>query len=186
MSRADGGLFRSVRTWTFEPDVSRSTVCGPVSESSIEAQASTIDARWCPAKSTRRVEMASIAWVRVPQRSAFAMMERNVNCWMGRLPAMPGTTRPLPERYPDAEKVGRFRLKDLEIFGLRIRMTITPGETTVALWELEEGHPSMWISTVFRIDAEPPVIRVSHKYEDRLTWPQRHTLARLASEFWMS
>lgn len=130
--------------------------------------------------------MVSSAWVRVPESGEFAMMERNVNCCTNGWPAMPGSTRPLPDGFPDAEKVGRFRLKDFEVFGLRIRMTISPGDSIVALWELEDGHPISWIGTVFRIDAEPPGIRLNHKYEHRLSWPQRHTLARLASEFWMS
>jgi hypothetical protein len=95
-------------------------------------------------------------------------------------------TRPLPDRYPDAATVGRFRLKDIEIVDLHLRMTITPGESTVALWELEDAHPTMWVATVFRVGAPRPAIYLNHKYERRLTWPQRHELARLAAEFWMS
>lgn len=99
---------------------------------------------------------------------------------------MPGSARPLPDKYPDEAKVGPFRRKDIEYLALPVRMTITPGEVNVALWELNDGHPVQWIGVVFRIDAEPPGIYLNFKYTQRFTWPQRDELARLAAEFWMS
>lgn len=99
---------------------------------------------------------------------------------------MTGTTRPLPDRYPDVEEVGRFRCKDIEFDTLPVRMTIAPGEETVALWELEDGHPIQWMGTGFRVDAEPPGLYLNYKYERRMSWAQRDALARLAAKFWMS
>jgi hypothetical protein len=93
-------------------------------------------------------------------------------------------SRPLPDRYPDAEDVGPFRFEDVAVFGLRIRMTVTLADPTVALWELEDEHPTMWVATVYRIGAERPAIYLNYNYERRLNRSERYTLAQLAADFW--
>jgi hypothetical protein len=90
----------------------------------------------------------------------------------------------LPGGYPDPEVVGWARIEDLEFEGFHIRMTITPGERIVQLWELVDGHPVRWFGNVFRIDSEPPVLYVNYRYESRLNRAQRDVLARAGAKFW--
>jgi hypothetical protein len=92
--------------------------------------------------------------------------------------------RPLPGGYPDPEEFGWARIEDLEFAGLHIRMTITPGERIVQLWELEEDHPVRWLGNVFRVESEPPVLYVNYRYEKHLSRAQRDALARTGAKFW--
>lgn len=99
-------------------------------------------------------------------------------------PDMSGTDEvSLPSGYPDPD-VGWARTDDLEFAGLHIRMTITPGERIVQLWELTDGHPVRWLGNVFRIDSEPPVLYVNYRYEAHLSRAQRDVLARTGAKFW--
>jgi hypothetical protein len=91
---------------------------------------------------------------------------------------------PLPEGYPDPAVIGWSRTEDLEFAGLHIRMTITPGERIVQLWELVDGRPVHWFGNVFRVDSEPPQLRVYYPYEKRLGRAQRDVLARAGAKFW--
>ncbi|MEU6246085.1 hypothetical protein [Glycomyces sp. NPDC047010] len=93
---------------------------------------------------------------------------------------------PLPVGYPDLDAIGWLRVEEIDYLGLAIRMTVTPGERTVQLWELEGGRPVEWIGNVFRIDAEPPCLHLNYKYERILTRAQREPLARLGAKFWKS
>ncbi|GAA2310174.1 hypothetical protein GCM10009853_079560 [Glycomyces scopariae] len=99
---------------------------------------------------------------------------------------MNGPDNPLPSGYPDPEAVGWLRTDEIEFLELHIRMTITPGERIVQLWQLADGHPVSWIGNVFRIDSEPPGLYLNHKFETTLNRPQRDSLARLAAKFWKS
>ncbi|HEX2143334.1 MAG TPA: hypothetical protein VHG10_02380 [Glycomyces sp.] len=97
---------------------------------------------------------------------------------------MSGPNEPtLPGGYPDPA-VGWARMEDLEFADFHIRMTITPGERIVQLWELADGHPVHWFGNVFRIDSEPPVLKVNYRYESRLSRAQRDLLARTGAKFW--
>lgn len=112
----------------------------------------------------------------------FALMER-----LARMTGpQPHDDRSLPAGYPDLEKVGWIRESDIEFAGLALRLTINPGERTVQVWELEEGHPIQWLGNAFRLDSEPPGLYLNYKYEQRLTRPQRDALAHLAAKFWKS
>jgi hypothetical protein len=100
-------------------------------------------------------------------------------------PDMSGIEAPsLPDGYPDPAVVGRARTEDLEFAGLHIRMTIAPGERLVRLWELVDGHPVRWLGIVFRVDSEPPVLRLGHPFESRVSRPRRDDLARIGAKFW--
>jgi hypothetical protein len=99
---------------------------------------------------------------------------------------MNGSETSLPSGYPDPETVGWLRAEDIEFLDFHIRMTITPGDRIVQLWELEEGRPVRWIGNVFRIDSEPPWLRLTHQYERRFNRSQRESLARLGAKFWKS
>lgn len=100
-------------------------------------------------------------------------------------PEMSGTDEaPLPGGYPDPAVVGWARIDDLEIADLHIRMTITPGERIVQLWELVDGHPVCWLGNVFRIDSEPPVLYLNYRFESHLSRAQRDVLARTGAKFW--
>ncbi len=96
------------------------------------------------------------------------------------------TGRELPTGYPDPSTAGWIRTDDLEFGGLSIRMTVAPGERLVELWELEDGHPRQWLGHVFRLDSEPPVVRLNYVYERRLKPAERIALARLGAKFWKS
>lgn len=100
-------------------------------------------------------------------------------------PDMSGTDEPsLPGGYPDPAVIGWVRTEDLEFAGLHVRMTITPGERLVQLWELADGHPVRWLGNVFRIDAEPPVLRLNYPYEAKFSRSRRDALARAGAKFW--
>ena len=75
-------------------------------------------------------------------------------------------------------------MEDFEFAGLHIRMTITPGERIVQLWELIDGHPVRWLGNVFRIDSEPPVLKLNYRYETVFSRMQRDVLARTGAKFW--
>ncbi|MEU6860605.1 hypothetical protein AB0B28_17245 [Glycomyces sp. NPDC046736] len=91
-----------------------------------------------------------------------------------------------PSGYPDASVVGWVRTEDVESAGLHIRMTIAPADRIVQLWELEDGHPVLWLGNAFRIESEPPGLYLNHRYEARLSRGQRDLLARAAAKFWKS
>ena len=100
-------------------------------------------------------------------------------------PDMSGTESPsLPDGYPDPAVTGWARVEDLEFAGFHIRMTITPGERLVQLWELVDGHPVRWLGLVFRVDSEPPVLRLNYPFERRFSRSQREILARTGAKFW--
>ncbi|MEU6250766.1 hypothetical protein [Glycomyces sp. NPDC047010] len=99
---------------------------------------------------------------------------------------MSGPEHPMPSGYPDPETVGWLRTEEIEFLELHIRMTITPGERIVQLWELKGDRPVSWIGNVFRIDSEPPGLYLNHKHEKGLSRPQRDALARIAAKFWKS
>lgn len=102
-------------------------------------------------------------------------------------PEMSGTDEhPLPGGYPDAAAVGWVRTEDTEFAGIHIRMTISPGDRIVEVWETEDGHPVRWLGNVFRIDAEPPGLYLNHRYERLLSRGQRDLLARAGAKFWKS
>ena len=94
--------------------------------------------------------------------------------------------RALPPEYPDLAVVGWLRSEDIEFADMHIRLTITPGDRLVQLWELLDGHPVHWLGNAFRIDAEPPAIRLNHSYESRFNRHQREALARTCAKFWKS
>jgi len=94
--------------------------------------------------------------------------------------------RPLPGGYPDPAAVGWLRAEDSEFAGLHMRMTITPGENLVQLWELDDGHPVRWIGNVFRVNSEPPALYLNYSYESRISRAQRDILARDGAKFWKS
>jgi hypothetical protein len=94
------------------------------------------------------------------------------------------TEKELPSGYPDP--AGWVRTEDLEFGGISIRMTVAPGERIVELWELEDGRPRQWLGHVFRVDADPPVVRLHHRYEQRLKPAERIALARVGAKFWKS
>jgi hypothetical protein len=99
-------------------------------------------------------------------------------------PDMSGTEpTSLPDGYPDPA-VTWARTEDLEFVGLHIRMTITPGERLVQLWELVDGHPVRWLGLVYRIDAEPPGLRLNYPFEPHFSRAQRDVLARTGAKFW--
>lgn len=100
-------------------------------------------------------------------------------------PDMSGTDeRPLPGGYPDPAVVGWARAEDLEFAGFHIRMTITPGERIVQVWELNDGHPVRWLGNVFRVDSERPVLYINYRYEPHVDRAQRDALARIGAKFW--
>lgn len=101
-------------------------------------------------------------------------------------PGMYVPETPLPSGYPDPEAVGWLRAEEIEFLDLHIRMTVTPGERIVQLWELSAGHPVRWIGNVFRIDSEPPGLYLNYKYERTFSRSQRDSLARLGAKFWKS
>jgi hypothetical protein len=90
----------------------------------------------------------------------------------------------LPDGYPDPEVVGWARTEDLEFAGLHMRMTITPGDRIVQLWELVDGHPVRWLGNVFRVESEPPVLKLNYRYETQLNRAQRDVVARTGAKFW--
>jgi hypothetical protein len=92
----------------------------------------------------------------------------------------------LPGGYPDADVVGWIRSEEIEFTGIHIRMTVTPGERIVQLWELADGRPVRWLGNVFRVESEPPGLYLNHRYESRLNRLQRDTLARTGAKFWKS
>lgn len=99
-------------------------------------------------------------------------------------PDMSGNDEPsLPGGYPDPA-VDWARTEDVELAGFHIRMTITPGDRIVQLWELVDGHPVRWFGNIFRIDAEPPVLYPNYRYEKQLSRAQRDVLARTGAKFW--
>jgi hypothetical protein len=116
------------------------------------------------------------------------MMETGLSSMHGMAgPDMNGPEeRALPAGYPDLAVVGWLRSEDIESAGIHIRLTVTPGEKIVQMWELVEGHPVRWLGNVFRVDAEPPALYLNHSYESRLTRPQRDALARTGAKFWKS
>lgn len=102
-------------------------------------------------------------------------------------PEMSRPTGPeLPSGYPDPANASWVRTEDIEFDGLSIRMTVAPGERIVELWELEDGHPRQWFGHVFRVDAEPPNIRLNYAYERRFDRTDRIELAHLGAKFWKS
>jgi hypothetical protein len=104
---------------------------------------------------------------------------------MERLARMDGPDKPpLPQGYPDPDTVGWARTDDLEVHDLHIRMTITPGERIVQLWDLQDGHPVRWFGNAFRLESEPPVLYLNYRYDPLLTRSQRDQLARTAAKFW--
>ncbi|GAA2305107.1 hypothetical protein GCM10009853_072720 [Glycomyces scopariae] len=106
---------------------------------------------------------------------------------MERLARMTGPDeRTPPPGYPDLDEIGWLRSEEIQYLGLQIRMTVTPGERVVQLWELEEGHPVSWIGNVFRIDAQPPCLYLNYRYERLFTRTQREPLAQLGARFWKS
>ncbi|MFB9661575.1 hypothetical protein ACFQS3_02530 [Glycomyces mayteni] len=92
----------------------------------------------------------------------------------------------LPSTYPDAEKIGWIRSEDIEHCGLSLRMTITPGDRVVQLWELVDDWPVKWFGNAFRIHADQPGLYLNYEYSQRLTLRQKDSLARVAAKFWMS
>lgn len=90
----------------------------------------------------------------------------------------------LPDGYPDPEVLGWARIDDFEFAGLHIRMTITPGDKIVQVWELEDGRPVTWIGNVFRVDSEPPILYANYHYEKRLSRSERDVIARTGAKFW--
>ncbi|MDN3242688.1 hypothetical protein [Glycomyces tritici] len=92
----------------------------------------------------------------------------------------------LPDGYPDPEVVGWARTEELEFAGLHMRMTITPGDRIVQLWELVDGHPVRWLGNVFRVESEPPVLKLNYRYEAHFSRAQRDVLARTGAKFWKS
>lgn len=91
---------------------------------------------------------------------------------------------PLPKSYPDPDQVGWIREEDLELDGLHIRMTITPGDRIVQLWELGPEGPVRWMGNVFRIDAEPPAIYLNYAFEKAMKRARREALVLEAAKFW--
>jgi hypothetical protein len=102
--------------------------------------------------------------------------------------AGPPMSRPtgheLPKGYPAAPEW--VRTEDLEFGGRSIRMTVTPGDRIVELWELSEGRPVQWLGNVFRVDSEPPCVYLNHTYERHLPPAERAALARIGARFWKS
>lgn len=102
-------------------------------------------------------------------------------------PEMSGTDeRPLPSGYPDAAVVGWVRAEDSEFAGIPIRMTVSPGDRIVQVWETDDGHPILWLGNIFRVDSEPPGLYLNHRYDRRLNRVQRDALARAGAKFWKS
>jgi hypothetical protein len=93
---------------------------------------------------------------------------------------------PPPSGYPDASTVGWVRTEDFESSGLHIRMTVSPGEKIVQLWELTDGRPVLWLGNAFRVESEPPALYLNHRYEALLNRGQRELIARTAAKFWKS
>lgn len=102
--------------------------------------------------------------------------------------AGPDMSRPseqgLPTGYPDP--ADWVRTEDLELGGIHVRMTVAPGDRIVELWELEDGKPREWLGHVFRVDSEPPCLRLAFAYEQRLKTSARMFLAREGARFWKS
>lgn len=91
---------------------------------------------------------------------------------------------PLPDGYPDPEAAGWARYEDIEFAGLHIRMTITPGDRIVQLWELVDDRPVRWMGNVFRVESEPPVLKLNFRFESHFDRAQRDGLARVGVKFW--
>ncbi|MCD0445896.1 hypothetical protein LO763_19995 [Glycomyces sp. A-F 0318] len=92
--------------------------------------------------------------------------------------------RALPATYPDPAIIGWIRSEDIEAADIHLRMTITPGDKLVQLWELDGDHPVRWLGNVFRIDAELPVVRLHYRYASRFDRAQHERIARAAARFW--
>ncbi|MCD0442901.1 hypothetical protein LO763_04585 [Glycomyces sp. A-F 0318] len=92
----------------------------------------------------------------------------------------------LPAKYPDPAVVGWIRSEEIEFEGLHIRLTVTPGEKIVQLWELVDGHPVRWLGNVFRVESEPPALSLNHRYQSRIKHSRRDALARAGVKFWKS
>ncbi|HEX2144131.1 MAG TPA: hypothetical protein VHG10_06455 [Glycomyces sp.] len=89
--------------------------------------------------------------------------------------------RPLPSGYPDPAIA---RSEEFDYLDLHIRMTVTPGERFVQLWELVDDHPARWLGNAFRVDAEPPCLYLTYRFEPHFSRLQRDALARIAAKFW--
>lgn len=100
-------------------------------------------------------------------------------------PDMNGPDEPaLPAGYPDLAVVGWLRSEEIEFAGFHIRLTVTPGDKIVQLWEMADGHPVHWLGNVFRVESEPPALKLNYRYEPRFGRSQRDALARTGAKFW--
>ncbi len=91
-----------------------------------------------------------------------------------------------PSGYPDPTDSGWVRTEDLEIAGHHIRLTVSPGEKTVGVWELVDGAPGRWFGNVIRMDSNSPSSYLNFEFEKHLRRSDRDSLISRATKFWKS
>lgn len=94
--------------------------------------------------------------------------------------------RKAPNGYPDPTDSGWVRTEDFEVAGFHVRLTASPGEKTVGVWEMVDGSPGRWFGNIFRMDSKSPASYLNYEFEKHLRRSDRDTLVSRAAKFWKS